>query len=70
MDDEIEERIKYGYQQLLFYNIYIQLKIVNHNSSVNFSDSLSTEPDCNAYTMKTTFVKEYLCKIIQLLKSV
>lgn len=67
MDDEIEERIKYDYHQLLFYNIHIQLKTVNHNSSVNFSDSLSTEPDCNAYTMKSTFVKEYLCKIIQLL---
>lgn len=36
MGDEIEERIKYGYQQLLSYNIKIQLKILNHNSSVNF----------------------------------
>lgn len=36
MDDEIEERTKYDYHQLLFYNIQIQLKTVNHNSSVNF----------------------------------
>lgn len=64
MEDEIEERIKCDYQQLLFYTIHVLLKTVNHNSSVNLSDSLSTEPDCNAYTMKTPFVKEYLCKII------
>jgi len=64
MDDAIEKRIKCSYRQLLFYNIWIQLKILNHNSSVNFSDSSSTEPDCNAYIVKTIFIKEYLCKII------
>lgn len=63
MGDEIEERSKYGNHQLLFYNIYFQLEILNYNSSVN-SDSLSTEPDCNAFIMKTTFRKDYLCKMI------
>lgn len=64
----MEERSKYGYHQLLFHNNHFQLKILNYNSSVNFSDSLSTEPDCNAYIMKTVFIKVYLCKMIQVLK--
>lgn len=56
LGDEMEERSKYGYHQLLFHNNRFQLKILNYNSSVNFSDSLSTEPDCNAYKIKTIFI--------------